>query len=150
MKRNIKTYSDFINEARSKKWLDDVVDDDGNSNNIRLDDTIRIRALEYIYESGTDGRRYTDIIKFIIEDIKGDSYNYKTHRGHYSQLMTGIPGSHWGRGGRVVGILYKYCTRNENNRWVLTNDQLIEHFMKDDFKGILDDNARAALAELLR
>jgi len=150
MERYVKTYSDFINEARTKQWLDDVPDKEGNLSNIRLDDTTRIRILEFIYDAGQEGRRYTDIVKFVVEQINGDIYHHTTHRGHISGQLTGIPGRHWSStNAKAYGLLYRYCERNDKGRWVLTNDKLINHFMNDDFRGLLDDEARDALSELL-
>ena len=89
MKRNVATYSQFINEARTKEWIDDIEDKDGKLHNVRSDDTTKIKVLEFIYESGDDGRRYTDIVRFIVEDIGGDTYHHTTHRGYWATNLTG-------------------------------------------------------------
>lgn len=148
MERHVYTYSEFLKEGKGE-WLDGVRDKEGSFNKIRLDDTDRIRILEFIYEAGNTGRRYTDIVKFIVEAIKGEKYNWKIHRGYGSGQLTGRPGRYWGRGGTTYGLLHKYCDKNESGNWVLTNDKLINHFMQDDFRGVLDDDAKSALRELL-
>ena len=146
MKRNVATYSQFVNEARTKEWLDDVDDKFGKINRIRIDDTTKIRVLEYIYESGENGRSYTDIVKFIVEEIKGMTYDWKKHRGYWATNLTASVGF-WG--GKNSGLLTQYCEKNENGRWVLANAKLKSYFMKSDFRGVLDDDAMSALKDLL-
>lgn len=149
MERHVYTYSEFLKESKGE-WLKDVTDKYGAINNLRLDDTTRIRILEFIYEAGNEGRSYTDIVRFIVETIKGETYNWKTHRGYGSGQLTGIPGHHWtNQGAQKYGLLYKYCKKNENGRWVLANDKLLAYFMKSDFRGMLDDDALNALGDLL-
>lgn len=143
--RYINTYNQFINEARTKEWME-VEDNLGKTSNIRIDDTTKIRVLEFIYESGEEGRRYTEIVKYIVEEIKGMVYNWKIHRGYWSTNLTG-GGGMWG--GPRTGLLSIYCKKNENGRWVLANDKLQAYFMKSDFRGMLDDDAMSALKDLL-
>jgi len=146
MKNYIRSYSSFINEARTKQWLDDVTDNKGNIRNVRIDNTIKIRVLEFIYEAGKEGRRYTEIVKFIVENIKGMVYDWRIHRGYWATNLTGAVGFF---GGSDTGLLTQYCEKNEKGKWVLTNKKLIDYFMKVDFRGILGDEEREALAELL-
>jgi len=146
MKRNVATYLQFINEARTKEWME-VEDNLGKTSNMRIDDTTKIRVLEFIYESGEEGRRYTDIVKFIIEEIKQmGPYSRDQHRGYWSTNLTGAGGMF---GGPITGLLPRYCKKNENGRWVLANDKLQAYFMKSDFRGMLDDDAMSALKDLL-
>lgn len=127
--KNILTYIEFLNEAQ--EWLEtgkkESTDLSGKrtvtSDKMSISRTNKYKILEYIFKSGNEGRRYTDIIKFIVEDLKGGKYNWKTDRGYYA---TNLLGSRFDTGG---SILYKYCNKNsENKKWVLTNKALIDHF----------------------
>ena len=44
--------------------------------------TIKSRVMDFV--TGKGEARYTDIIKFIVEDIHGITYNKTLHRGYYS------------------------------------------------------------------
>ena len=44
--------------------------------------TIKSRVMDFV--TGKGEARYTDIIKFIVEDIHGMTYNKTLHRGYYS------------------------------------------------------------------
>ena len=44
--------------------------------------TIKSRVMDFV--TGKGEARYTDIIKFIVEDIHGMTYNKNLHRGYYS------------------------------------------------------------------
>ena len=44
--------------------------------------TIKSRVMDFV--TGKGEARYTDIIKFIIEEVHGMEYNRTLHRGHYS------------------------------------------------------------------
>lgn len=150
MERNIKSYQQFINENRTKEWLDDVEDSQGYVNKIMTGDTVRIKTLEFIYKSGKKGRTYTDIVRFIVEELNGKTYHHTVNRGNYSGLLTGIP-SPYSRNERppmATGILYKYC-ENIKNKWVLVNDKLINHFMERDFGNFIPKEDLDIIGDLL-
>lgn len=150
MERNIKSYQQFINENRTKEWLDDVEDSQGYVNKIMTSDTVRIKTLEFIYKSGKTGRTYTDIVRFIIEEINGEVYHHTVHRGYYSGLLTGIPSRYRydERPPMATGILYKYC-ENIKNKWVLVNDKLINHFMERDLGNFIPKEDLDIIGDLL-
>lgn len=157
MKRNVDTYLDFINEDKKSKakhqWLDTgskpgTIEDTGR---MRVgggdDETIKYKVLKFISEHGDRGVRYTDIIKYILE-IKGQGpYDHKKHRGHWATNLLGTTG-YWS-GGKGTGLLLKYCTKNEDNKWVIANDALSKYFMSADLSDLLDDDALSALSEIL-
>ena len=44
--------------------------------------TVKSRVMDFV--KGMGEAKYTDIIKFIVEDIHGMEYNNKRHRGYYA------------------------------------------------------------------
>lgn len=137
--------SEFINEDRPN-WLDTgEIPDYTNSyfkdsskvgvknDKMRIDDTNKYKILKFIYKSGHQGVRYTDIVKYIIEKLlnKPGKYDYKTERGYYASALNGT----YDRD----GILPSYCTKNENGKWVLTNRKLIDYFNDLKDRGELDE-----------
>ena len=44
--------------------------------------TIKSRVMDFVTSRGE--ARYTDIIKFIVEDVHGMTYNTTLHRGYYA------------------------------------------------------------------
>jgi hypothetical protein len=140
MERSVLTYQEFI--AESKRWIDtgdkkvraswyNRSPDETVEDRMRIDDTQKYLILKFIYKSGHQGVRYTDIIKFILEDLKGETYDYKIHRGYYASNLSGT----W----RDGGILPSYCTKNDNGKWVLSNSKLIDHFNDLKETGALED-----------
>ena len=85
---------------------------------IRIDDTMTYQILKFIYKKGTLGAKYSDIIRFIVEDLKrmGD-YNWKEHRGYWSTNLN-----------KPNGVLTRYAIKNNSGRWILNNPQLERHF----------------------
>lgn len=141
MERNVLTYQEFI--AESKRWIDTgkkthrrsywnygEIDNEYESK-MRIDDTQKYLILKHIYKAGHQGIRYTDIIKFIVENLKGGTYDHRKHRGYYSTNLSGS----W----RDPGILYSYCKKNDNGKWVLDHSTLIDHFNDLKEKGELED-----------
>lgn len=86
----------------------------------RAKNTKAYKILEFIFESGENGRRYTDIVKFIVEDLNGDVYNHEIHRGWWAANLLGGQWSH-------RGLLYLYCKKLENGRWKV-NDETTKFF----------------------
>ena len=89
--------------------------------------------LQFIFEAGSEGRRYTDIIRFAYEysygkgsydadteptetKTYGDGWKYRTggnpHRGYWSGAFTS-----WGH-------LRKYLTKNKKRNWILRDKKL--------------------------
>jgi hypothetical protein len=150
MRRNIDTYKTFVNESKSKNsWLETGVNDKGDdTGRTRVgpgDETLKLKVLRYIAKSGMAGVRYTDIIKFIMKS-KGETYNYKTDRGHWATNLLGTSG-YW-RDSKDTGILLKYCTKNQANRWILKNEPLQKYFAKTDIGDLLSDNALDSLYDM--
>jgi len=145
----INTYREFINE--SDKWIETEYKQSSKDNTDRLSNrnTSVLKILEFIYKSGNDGVKYTDIIKFIMEEIKGETYNPVEHRGYFSGMLTGRPGSWRGGGGQTYGILYRFCEKKENGRWILKDNKLQSYFMKSDMGDMLTDDELDALAEII-
>jgi len=153
MERNIKSYQQFINENRNKKWLDDVTDNRGHINKIMTADTVRIKTLEFIYKSGKNGRSYTDIVRFIVEELNGKTYHHTVNRGNYSGLLTGVPSSYRrttqnDHAPMATGILYKYCEKIKN-KWVLVNDKLINHFISRELGSFIPKDDLDIIGDLL-
>lgn len=48
--------------------------------------SIKSRVMDFV--TGKGEARYTDIIKFIVEDIHGMKYNRMLHRGYYSSAFS--------------------------------------------------------------
>ena len=44
--------------------------------------TVKSRVMDFV--KGMGEAKYTDIIKFIVEDVHGMEYNNKRHRGYYA------------------------------------------------------------------
>ena len=99
--------------------------------------TITFSVLRKIYQSGYEGMRYTDIVKFIVEDIKGGKYQHEFDRGHWATNLTQAKYG-WMGGEYRGGILTNYCTKTDQGRWVLTNKELIMYFNSLDSGDVMD------------
>lgn len=80
------------------------------------------QILEFIFRAGPNGTRYTDIVKFIVEELNGDKYDHSIHRGWYSDALNGM--------GKPA-LLQLYCKKLENGRWVL-NTETTNFFKSED------------------
>ena len=126
-------YIEFINEAKTKEWMD--VGSHGESDMMRIDDTQKYKILHKIWESGQDGIGYTDIVRFIVEDLKGiPKYDWRVHRGYYGTNLLG--GGFYSRNNGILGM---YCEKNEGNKWILTNKKLNQHFRLKGLRGTMAD-----------
>lgn len=135
----IKTYKESLLE--SDKWIDTGVKNkrsswyrqepefDQKPSKVRIDDTVTYQILKFLYKKGGEGVRYTDIIKFIIEDIKKGKYDWKTDRGYWGTNLTS-----------GTGILTKYATKNRSGKWVLDNPAIEKHFDELLTSGTLDQS----------
>jgi len=113
-----------------------IVTADGSRLNVR-GNTSTYRVLNYIHRAGEVGRRYTDIVKYIVEEINGRKYDYSM-RGYWGTNLLATKSS-W-RGGDRVGILTRFADKNEDGKWVLTDIVLKSHF-----EGITDGMAKDSI-----
>jgi hypothetical protein len=101
------------------------------------------KILEFIFESGESGVRYTDITKFIVEKLKGEKYDHRIHRGHWA---TNLLGSGYRQSSR--GLLYLYCQKTESGRWKL-NPETRQFFDEErELYSKLSDKSRDFLSAL--
>ena len=92
--------------------------------------TSKYKVLEFISLHGEEGVRYTDIVKYIVEVLKGETYSSKHHRGYWATnlIYPSVPRNRRYGKDRSRPILYTYCEKNEEGKWVLTDELLIDHF----------------------
>jgi len=86
--------------------------------------TNKYKILRQIHNSGNRGLRYSEILRFIIEKLKGWTFNSYEHRGYYADALLQNTGD-----ASTSGLLKTYCSKNENGRWVISNDTLKDHFI---------------------
>lgn len=142
----ISSHTEFILEA-SERWLDtgrvkpqqsynqwskipDPGPDGKYNDQLRIDNTLKYEILKFIYKGGLTGVSYTDILRHVFKTHRNKEYNYKEDRGYYSGLISGTTG--------IKGILPTYCKKNDNKKWVLDNNILVDHFNDLKEEGILD------------
>ena len=81
--KHLITYDEHINEAKKskgKEWADIENRGGESSSRMRVDNTTKIKILRFIFDAGSEGRRYTDIVKYIVEKVnKRGKYDYKTN-----------------------------------------------------------------------
>lgn len=105
------------------------IDSDANTR-VKSGNTITYKILKFIWESEKIGRKYSEILRFIL-DLKGIESS-RSKRGYWATSLLGD--RHTGR-----GILRIYCKKNEDGRWVLTDINLKKHFLltqTEEFKGM--------------
>lgn len=137
--RSIKTYIEFVNEDVERyseahpRYIETEYqskNNDGKQRILNKKDSIILSILRYIFESGKEGRSYTEIQRFYYEiSLPGHEYNSTRDRGRGSTMFSGgdYPG-------RPTGILHAYCKKNDNKKWVLTDDRLLDVFEYMDYK----------------
>tara|TARA_B100000497_G_scaffold126984_1_gene167391 strand:- start:20 stop:787 length:768 start_codon:yes stop_codon:yes gene_type:complete len=86
--------------------------------------TSAYRVLNYIWRAGLSGRRYTDILKYIVEEIKGMTYD-SSMRGHWGNNLQGS----YDR----AGLLPRFTYKNKHGRYVISDKELISHFEEIKF-----------------
>ena len=153
----IKNYTEYIAESSKYNWIETDLDSRGRSTGkMRVSpeeskSTMKYKVLRFIFESGKRGRRYTDIVKYIVEELHNRVYDYRTDRGYWATNLLGANSWYEARrdGPRAYGILNKYCNRNDEGRWVLTDTSLIKHFNKYDLGDMFSDDELEALADIL-
>ena len=163
---DIKTYIEFVNEQKEKysdnhpRYIDTDYYSPPNDSKQRIlnkKDSVKLKILRFIFESGKEGRAYTEIQRFYFEldgktrlrveyvhsEEEGPSGNIvdkftrkETHRGYNSTKDRGMGttmfyGSDWQ--GKPTGLLRAYCKKNDNGKWVLTDLNLIDMFEYMDY-----------------
>lgn len=77
------------------------------------------KIIDFVSESGANGRRYIEIIKFIYEMKYGvGTYSYK-HRGYWAGSFK-TPS----RDDRRFGHLMYYLEKADNGRWVVRDKKM--------------------------
>ena len=97
-----------------------------NGSKVRLN-TMKYKVLKFIWQSGTSGRKYTDIVKFIL-GLKGQTYTNDL-RGYWATNLVGSFGFY---GGGKPGLLSLYCSKNQDKKWILTDSNLRKHFLEKE------------------
>jgi hypothetical protein len=75
--------------------------------------------LQFIHEAGLEGRRYTDIIRFVYEYSYGKGTYTNNNRGYWSGAFKTPT-----RDAGGYGHLVKYLTKNEKGNWILRNKKV--------------------------
>lgn len=89
----------------------------------RAKKTNAYKILKFIFEAGPEGVGFTEIGRFIVEELKGRPYDRVRDRGYYA---TNLYGS-W----RNYGLFELYCKKLENGKWTL-NDETKKFFKEED------------------
>ena len=76
--------------------------------------TDKYKVLEFIYSGGSNGVRYTDIVKFIVETLRGWRYT-RLRRGYWGTNLLGSYG--------FPGILGTYCEKKKVRPAILDNEE---------------------------
>jgi hypothetical protein len=131
----LKSFDQFVNEARREGIFRGDLNKGASPAFIeRSKETTAYKVLKFIYDSGENGRRYTDIVKFIVEDLRGGEYT-RDKRGYWGTNLV-----HYNRFNRErLPLLYTYAMKNSEGRWVL-KPQTKEFFDLQEF-GDLDLSA---------
>lgn len=111
----LKSFDQFVNESRREGIFRGDLRTGASSAFIeRSKNTTAYKVLNFIYESGEEGRRYTDIVKFIVEEIKGAKYD-RSKRGYWGTNLV-----HFNTFNREKKpLLYTYAMKNPEGRWIL-------------------------------
>jgi hypothetical protein len=127
------SFNRFVNEAKREGIFTGGLKTGASQAFIdRSKKTTSYKILKFIYSAGEEGRRYTDIVKFIVEDLGGDRYDHKIHRGWWATNL--IYKDPFNRDKNP--LLYSYAEKNSAGRWVL-NSKTREFFDLQEF-GDLD------------
>ncbi len=132
---------------------------------LNKENNAKLNVLKFIYDSGHEGRSYSEIQRFYYEygnvDGKRDRMDYDKrgyvdgkwatirkgkgmeHREYDSKRDRGLgatmlSGRDWS--GKPTGILHAHCMKNENGKWVLIDRTLIDLFNDNKAKELgMDD-----------
>lgn len=136
----IKTFDEFMNSNRVNENA--ISSDFGTK--IRIDpNSTTYQILKYMWENNHTGLRYSDIVQFIMEELKGVKYDHTKHRGYWATNLTRpVRYGYGGYGGEEptkAGLLTKYAEKNSEGRWILKDIGVIKHFNMMD--GFTEDEA---------
>ena len=111
----LKSFDQFVNESRREGIFKGDLRTGASSAFIeRSKNTTAYKVLNFIYDSGEQGRRYTDIVRFIVEDLRGEEYT-RDKRGWWGTQLV-----HFNRFNREKKpLLYTYAMKNPEGRWIL-------------------------------
>lgn len=148
----VKSFNQYISEGAAKAGLytGELTSAPIQALN-RAKDTVAYKILKFIYKAGSTGVRYTDIVKFIIEDIQGREYTNKD-RGYYGTNLIGTTslGYRVNRRDELVdnkgqkGLLIWYGQKLENGRWTLKSE-IFDLISKNEFGDIAKSSKSAEL-----
>lgn len=93
----------------------------------RAKNTNAYKILKFIFEAGQEGVKFTEIGKFIVEDLKGRVYDRVLDRGYYATNLYGSGYGQW----RNYGLFDLYCKKLENGKWTL-NAETNNFFKSED------------------
>ena len=129
MKLVKESLNEFINPKTDKYDLEDTVPLDLRSTKRK---TVSYQVLKFIESKGEEGVGLTEIQDFIYFEIHGndretDDYFYsKTTDGYTGKPSGRKSRGYWntqlyggGDSGTSIGLLKKWCRRNEKGKWVL-------------------------------
>lgn len=150
----------YVKGDYTPRWRE--YDNKGPQRYLNKKSNMKLNILKFIYDSGHEGRSYSEIQKFYYDlgaDKEGKRlrYNYgerdpktgiykgagdeyreydpKNDRGMGSTMLSGRDWS-----GRPTGILHAHCMKNENGKWVLIDRTLIDLFNDNKAKELgMDD-----------
>lgn len=93
--------------------------------------TIRYNILKYIWESGDEGRSFSDIQKFIL-GVKGDwpEDHYKYEKDWETGNPRRVRHSRGQYGTFISNDLPHYAKKNDNGKWVIWDQNLLLHFYR--------------------
>ena len=77
--------------------------------------TDKYRVLRFIYDAGVQGRSYSEITKFVVEELRGRTYT-RNDRGYWATNLLGT-------GYNASGILRDYCEKKVVRPAILDNPQ---------------------------
>lgn len=113
----LKSFTEFVNEERQGIFKGDLRVGANRAFINRAKKTTAYRVLEFIYLGGEVGRRYSEIVRFIVEEVKGRPYDWRKDRGYWATQLLSY-NDYWGRYESRTGLLERYCD-NVDNRYVL-------------------------------
>lgn len=93
----------------------------------RAKKTNAYKILKFIFEAGPEGVKFTEISRFIVEELKGRTYDRVRDRGYYATNLYGSGYGQW----RRYGLFDLYCKKLENGKWAL-NDETKKFFQGEE------------------
>lgn len=93
----------------------------------RAKNTNAYKILKFIFDAGPEGVKFTEIGRFLVEELKGRTYDPIRDRGYYA---TNLYGYGYGQF-RHYGLFDLYCKKLENGKWTL-NDETKKFFKEEE------------------